>query len=89
METNQFEALKTSIERLTSQVEDLQSFIEKANTQLLTLEEACKLLNLTRATVYQKVSKKEIPFSKYANRLYFEKSSLIRWIMNQQEQPKP
>lgn len=49
--------------------------------QLLTIEEASKLLHLTKPTLYSKVSKGELPgVCKQGKRLYFSKESLIDWI---------
>lgn len=49
--------------------------------QLLTIQEAGKLLHLTVPTIYSKHSKGELPgVCKQGKRLYFSKQSLIEWI---------
>ena len=49
--------------------------------QLLTIDEASTLLHLTKATVYKKVSKNELPgVCKQGKRLYFDRQILIDWI---------
>ena len=49
--------------------------------KLLTIDEAAILLHLSKATLYSKVSKKEIPgVCKQGKRLYFSKENLSEWI---------
>ena len=47
---------------------------------LLTTNGVCKLLGLTRNTIYSLVHHREIPCMKRGNKLYFSKKELIRWI---------
>lgn len=47
---------------------------------LLNVKEAAAFLKITEASLYTKVSRKEIPFSKPGKRLYFSKSELQDWI---------
>jgi excisionase family DNA binding protein len=46
----------------------------------LTIQEASALLNLAKQTLYAKVSKNEIPYSKRGKKLYFLKSELTEYI---------
>ena len=49
--------------------------------QLLTIDEIAELLHLTKATVYTKVSKNELPgVCKQGKRLYFDRQIIIDWI---------
>jgi excisionase family DNA binding protein len=49
--------------------------------QLLTIEEAAKLLHLSKPTLYSKHSKGELPgVCKRGKRLYFSRQSLTDWI---------
>ncbi len=48
--------------------------------QLLTIQEAAEILNLSVPTIYGLVSKSEIPVCKKTRRLYFSKKELIDWI---------
>lgn len=52
----------------------------RTEEQLLTITEASKLLNLSVATIYSKVSRNEIPVCKKGKRLYFSKQELTAWI---------
>lgn len=47
---------------------------------LLTVQEAANFLNLSKPTIYSKVSKRELPFMKRGKRLYFSKSELLEYI---------
>ncbi|MBD0831816.1 helix-turn-helix domain-containing protein [Aestuariibaculum sediminum] len=54
--------------------------LNDSEDELLTIEEAAKLIKLTKPTIYGLVHRKEIPFIKKGKRLYFEKSELLDWI---------
>ncbi|MDB5243079.1 MAG: excisionase family binding protein [Spirosoma sp.] len=51
--------------------------------EVLTYDQAAVLLNLTAQTLYGKVSRCEIPFSKVGNRTYFSKQELLAWLHSQ------
>lgn len=53
---------------------------EEDKNELLNVEEASKLLDLSVATIYRKICRKEIPFNKKGKRIYFYKHELIKWI---------
>ena len=48
--------------------------------ELLTLAEASLYLKLARATVYNLVHRREIPYMKRGKRLYFAKDELHAWV---------
>jgi len=48
--------------------------------QMLTIQQASELLQLTVPTLYVKVHHREIPVSKQGNRLYFSKQELLEWV---------
>ncbi|TXK29852.1 helix-turn-helix domain-containing protein [Pontibacter qinzhouensis] len=47
---------------------------------LLNVSQAAAFLHLSVATLYTKVSGREVPFSKRGKRLYFRKSELEEWV---------
>ena len=47
---------------------------------LMGVSETAKFLKVAPQTVYQKVSNREIPFSKKGKRLYFSRAELRHWI---------
>ncbi|MHA7101253.1 helix-turn-helix domain-containing protein [Roseivirga pacifica] len=78
---------KDELEELIQRV--LVESLEKAkpNTELLesqkgllNIEEASDFLSLKVPTLYQKVSKREIPFLKRSKRLYFKREDLIQYL---------
>lgn len=48
--------------------------------ELLTINEASELLNLSKFSIYSLVSKRKIPCSKVGKKLYFSRLELIEWI---------
>ncbi len=53
----------------------------KSNSEeILNLDEAADLLDLSKNTIYQKTSKNRIPFFKRGRKLYFKRSELLKWI---------
>jgi excisionase family DNA binding protein len=45
-------------------------------------KEAAKILKFSLPTLYTKVCKREVPFYKQGNRLYFSKQKLLDWIQD-------
>lgn len=56
------------------------STVEENREELLNIQEASKLLNLSVSTIYSKVCKKEIPVNKQGKRIYFYRHELMKWI---------
>ncbi len=55
----------------------------ESEINLMSITEAANFLNCSIPTIYNKVSKRKIPFHKQGKRLYFSKSELIRWIKHE------
>jgi len=47
---------------------------------IVTIDEAVKILNLAKPTIYALTSKNEIPFIKKHRKLYFSKNDLLTWL---------
>jgi excisionase family DNA binding protein len=84
MTTNPFDEIA---ERLTRIEKCLISLKERempesseAYNRPLTIKDAAKLLNLSIATIYSKVSRKELPVNRQGGRLYFFNDDLIDYI---------
>ena len=58
------------------------STVEENKEELLNIQEASKLLNLSVSTIYSKVCKREIPVNKQSKRIYFYRHELMKWIMS-------
>ena len=84
MET--IEKLLKKVNILIKKVEKLEKIVsEKSNTpeqteKFLTVEEAAKLLNITKQTIYEKVSRGELPVMKRGKRLYFSDIELYEYL---------
>jgi excisionase family DNA binding protein len=56
------------------------SIVEENKDEILNIQEASKLLNLSISTIYSKVYKREIPVNKQVKRIYFYRHELMKWI---------
>ena len=54
---------------------------EQVQDKLLVFDEACHYLNLSKPTVYRKVSNREIPHIKRGRKLYFYVSELNAYLI--------
>jgi excisionase family DNA binding protein len=76
--TDELAALvQNSVDKAFSSRDGKPKEIEKL---FLTLDEACKFLNLAKQTIYGFTSKNEIPFIKRGKKLYFKKEELENWL---------
>ena len=48
--------------------------------QLLTIDEACKLLTLSKPTIYRMTCLKKIPHIKLGQRVMFDEDQLEEWL---------
>ena len=87
MEQFTFEDLPNIIGKLYDKLDKIEKLLNSKKSvdadneeELLTIEGAAKLLNLSVATIYTKVCKNEIPVNKQGKRLYFYKVELLNWI---------
>lgn len=82
-----FDDLPDIIGKLYTKLDEIEKLLKSRKIididneeELLTIEGAAKLLNLSVATIYTKVCKNEIPVNKQGKRLYFYKVELLDWI---------
>lgn len=54
--------------------------VNNGTDDLLNIDEAARFLNISKHTVYKKVSDSKIPYCKQGKRLYFSKKDLMQWI---------
>ena len=50
------------------------------NKRIWTIEDVALILGLSRGTIYNKTSRREIPFRKRGKRLYFIPDEILNWI---------
>jgi excisionase family DNA binding protein len=83
-----FDQIPKLMGKLIDKMEHIEMLLKSLNNdsnredQLLTITEASKLLNLSVATLYSKVSRNEIPVCKKGKKLYFSKAELTAWIQS-------
>lgn len=86
MSHNPFESITerlSSIENLLHTLTDRQPDTPEANahpSELLTIEQAAEFLHLSKATIYSKCSRNELPYMKRGKRLYFLREQLLEYI---------
>jgi excisionase family DNA binding protein len=69
--------------RLLSEVKELITKVltpTKEPSDLMSIQEVSELLNLSIATLYTKVSKRELPYSKRGKKLYFSRTELLEFV---------
>jgi predicted DNA-binding transcriptional regulator AlpA len=80
---NPFELINNrlqNIERLLSDIKHETPSPTSQKKELLSIKEAGAFLNLSIATIYSKVSRRELPCLKQNNRLYFIESELMDFL---------
>jgi len=88
MENLTFDKLPEAVTMLAKEVSELKALLLKQSEQpstepqdeLLTIQQASELLNLSVPTLYSKVSKREISSMKRSKRLYFSRTELIEYL---------
>lgn len=84
---NPFQVLLDKLDNIEQQLAELQKTISKDSSEkrrdsdeMLGIDEVAEFLKLTKPTIYSKVSRKEIPYYKLYNRLYFNKEEVVKLI---------
>lgn len=83
-----FNDLPQVVAQLAGEISTLKNLIEEIRhtnqhpepDELMTIKQAGEFLHLTVQTLYNKVSKNEIPFMKRGKRLYFSKDELTEYL---------
>ncbi|WP_165732381.1 helix-turn-helix domain-containing protein [Polaribacter sp. 20A6] len=80
-----FDLLPQVVQELNSKIDNLTILVqstkpENQQNDIMVIGEAAKFLNLSVATLYGKVSRRDIPYMKRGNRLYFSKGELINYV---------
>jgi len=78
---NPFEELNVKLEEISFKLDQLVEF--QNEPVMLTFREACEFVRLSRQTLYGKVSRKQVPFHKRGNRLWFDRNELITWLKSE------
>lgn len=81
-----FEQLPQAVNQLYDKLNDIEKLLlsngsdKQEHDQLLTIQQAGELLNLSVPTLYGLNQRSEIPVYKRGKRLYFSKQNLLNWI---------
>lgn len=83
---NPFETLTNKLNNIESLLLELTSTRTNDSVDesgdLMTIEALASYLHLSKATIYGKVSRKEIPYMKRGKRLYFDKQAINQYLQN-------
>ena len=82
---NPFEIIEQRLKNIENQLSELvrmakAPILKEVTEEIMTVEQLSDYLTITRQTIYEKCSKKEIPYFKAGKRLYFKKSVINDWI---------
>ncbi|RLJ75081.1 helix-turn-helix domain-containing protein [Pedobacter alluvionis] len=85
MKEYSFEQLPKFMARMEEKLDRIEVLLETYQKDLpendfIGAKEACEILKFTLPTLYTKVCKREVPFYKQGNRLYFSRVELLNWI---------
>ena len=86
MENLTLELLPNAVSQLSVKLDRIERLLSKEQAEhnklesLLTIEQAAEFLILSKATIYSKVSRNELPFMKRGKRLYFSQAELMDYI---------
>lgn len=81
--TNPFETIAARLSNIEGLLLDIKHGEPKQSTttdRLMTIKEAAAFINLSPATVYNLVMRRQIPYMKNRQRLYFSEKDLRTWI---------
>lgn len=89
---NLYQLLFEKLDRMERKIDELgrekgKSIEEPPKNELMTVEDAKNYLKISSSTLYQRTARKEIPFMKKGNRLYFKKEDLRQWIEEGRNNP--
>jgi len=82
-----FDKLPEAVGVLSAKLDRIEQLLQKQGQpvkaeaeEILNLDEACKLLNLAKPTIYGLVSQRKLPYMKQGKKLYFSKQELTDWL---------
>lgn len=83
--SNPFDSIEAKLDTLTSLVLDLKKGDKTLSPgldpeEVLTVKEAAELLDITRPTLYNLMSKRQVPFMKKGKRCYFLRGELLNYL---------
>ncbi len=73
-------AINEKLEKIEQLLANQKNFQKEEEDRLLRPTEAAQFLDMAKATLYSKVSRKEVPFMKRGGQLWFSTKDLSDWI---------
>ena len=86
MKNYTFDQLPAFMKNIDERLERMEELLNKtfrpeiSDEEYVSAKNASVLLNFALSTLYSKVCRREIPFYKQGNRLYFSRNELLGWI---------
>jgi excisionase family DNA binding protein len=82
---NPFDVIIEKLSRIETDISELKKLNpgrvhDDPVNDIVSINEAVKILNLAKPTIYALTSKNEIPFIKKNRKLYFSKKDLLTWL---------
>ncbi|MGY6561421.1 MAG: helix-turn-helix domain-containing protein [Luteibaculaceae bacterium] len=81
-----FESLPNAVSELITKVDYLTKLVnqkqhpDQCENEFLSIDEACKFLNLAKPSIYSMVSRGTLPYIKRGGKLRFQKSELVNYL---------
>lgn len=82
------EHITNSLIRLENKLDSIWQSSTILNKQVLDIDEASELLNMSKYTLYTKTSKGEVPFYKEGRKIYFKRDELLEHITRKENRYK-
>ena len=67
---------------ILEKLDKIESLLKFQTDEPLTIERASEFLGIKKATIYQLVFERKIPFYKPNKRLFFSKIELMQWVFS-------
>lgn len=62
---------------------------QPAQKEILTVDEVAELTGLAKQTIYTNVCKRLIPHYKARRKVYFKRTEIVEWMLNDRRESKP
>ena len=78
---NPFDIITEKLDKIEQRLIHLEKLkVDVSQEKFMSIAECAAFLNLAKQTIYQKVSRNEIPYMKKAGRLFFSKNDIEGWL---------
>lgn len=75
--------------KILDKLERIENMLKEQSTKLMTLDEACSFLNISKSNMYKMTSTNQINFYQpRGKKIYFLEKDLIEWILKGKRKSK-